>query len=56
MKPSLTVVYGAYPTMRAVNEAIEQLPPELQRYRPYQRTIRGIRAEIEEARNASTAR
>jgi type II secretory pathway predicted ATPase ExeA len=56
MKPSLTVVYGAYPTMRAVNEAIEQLPPELQRYRPYQRTIRGIRAEIEEARNASPAR
>lgn len=56
MKPSLTVVYGAYPTMRTVNEAIEQLPPELQRYRPYQRTIRGIRAEIEEARNAPTAR
>lgn len=56
MKPSLTVVYGAYPTMRTVNEAIEQLPPELQRYRPYQRTIRGIRAEIEEARNTPTAR
>lgn len=56
MKPSLTVVYGAYPTLRAVNEAIEQLPPELQRYRPYQRTIRGIRAELEAARVSTTAR
>ncbi len=56
MKPSLTVVYGAYPSLRAVNEAIEQLPPELQRYRPYQRTIRGIRAELEAARVSTTAR
>jgi len=56
MKPSLTVVYGAYPTLRAVNVAIEQLPAELQRYRPYQRTIRGIRAEIDAAHAAATAR
>jgi septal ring-binding cell division protein DamX len=56
MKPSLTVVYGAYPTVRAVNEAIEHLPPELLRYRPYQRTIRGIRAEIEAARLSTTSR
>jgi len=56
LRPSLTVVYGTYPTMRAVNEAIERLPPELQRYRPYQRTVRGIRAELEEARLPSTAR
>lgn len=56
MKPSLTVVYGAYPTLQAVNEAIQQLPPELQRYRPYQRTIRGIRAEIEAARVSASAR
>lgn len=56
MKPSLTVVYGAYPTLRAVNVAIEQLPAELQRYRPYQRTIRGIRAEIDAALAAAAAR
>ncbi|MEO8037193.1 MAG: AAA family ATPase [Betaproteobacteria bacterium] len=56
LKPSLTIVYGEYPTMRAADEAIEGLPPELQRFRPYQRTVRGIRAELEEAHLPSTAR
>jgi type II secretory pathway predicted ATPase ExeA len=45
-RPSLTVVYGSFATLREANAEIEKLPDTLKANRPYCRTINGIRAEI----------
>lgn len=45
-RPSLTVVYGSFATLREANAEIERLPEALKANRPYCRTINGIRAEI----------
>ena len=46
LKISMTVVYGTYPSLRSARDAIDQFPSDLQRFRPYERTIRGLRAEV----------
>ncbi len=46
LKPSMTVVYGTYPSLRSARDAIDRFPSDLQRFRPYERTIRGLRAEV----------
>ena len=45
-KLSMTVVYGTYPSFRSARDAIDQFPSDLQRFRPYERTIRGLRADV----------
>lgn len=45
-RPSLSVLYGSFRTLKEATEQIERLPEELKVNRPYYRTIRGIRAEI----------
>jgi MSHA biogenesis protein MshM len=40
------VLYGSYPDRKALYMAMQQLPPSLKSYRPYLRTVQGIRAEI----------
>lgn len=45
-RPSLTVLYGSFATLREANAEIEKLPEALKANRPYCRTINGIRAEI----------
>lgn len=46
LKPFMTVVYRTYPSLRSARDAIDQFPSDLQRFRPYERTIRGLRAEV----------
>jgi MSHA biogenesis protein MshM len=45
-KPSLTVLYGSFPDRRTALESMARLPASLRAYRPYLRTVQGIRAEI----------
>jgi septal ring-binding cell division protein DamX len=45
-RPSLTVLYGSFATLREANAALERLPEALKANRPYCRTVNGIRAEI----------
>ena len=47
-KPSYTVLYGTYNNRTDATKAIASLPPVLAAFRPYLRTIQGIRAEIEQ--------
>jgi len=49
--PSLTVLYGIFQTRREVSQTLEGLPAELKYYRPYYRTIQGVRAEIARQRS-----
>ena len=49
--PSLTVLYGTFPTRREVWRTLENLPDALKFNRPYYRTIQGIRAEIARQRS-----
>jgi MSHA biogenesis protein MshM len=45
-KPSITVLYGSFGSLRAAQDALEKLPPLLQANRPILRTVQGIRTEI----------
>jgi MSHA biogenesis protein MshM len=45
-RPSLTVLYGTFSTLREVNQVLNELPDELKANRPYFRTLQGIRSEI----------
>lgn len=45
-QPAWTVLYGSFPSRAKTAAAIEALPESLKLYRPYLRTVRGIRAEI----------
>ncbi|MFL6579691.1 MAG: AAA family ATPase [Burkholderiales bacterium] len=49
--PSLTVLYGIFPSRREVSRTLEGLPAELKYNRPYYRTIQGVRAEIAQHRS-----
>ena len=49
--PSLTVLYGTFPSRRDVSRTLENLPEELKLNRPYYRTIDGVRAEIARQRS-----
>ena len=45
-KPFLTVLYGSFPSREAAQEALDRLPPPLRAFRPYLRTVQGIREEM----------
>jgi len=45
-KPAVSVLYGAFPDRQQANQAMQQLPPDLDVQRPYVRTVQGVRAEI----------
>jgi septal ring-binding cell division protein DamX len=47
-KPSITVVYGAYPDRQSALQALENLPPVAAAYRPVLRTVNGIRNELKQ--------
>ena len=49
-RPSMTVLYGSYPTRRDAASALAQLPQQLQQGQPYLRSVGGIRAELGQAR------
>jgi hypothetical protein len=49
-KPSMTVLYGAFPDRQAALQAMEKLPPAIAGNRPVLRTVSGIRAEQERHR------
>ena len=44
-KPWLTVLYGSFSDRHAALDALAKLPASLKTYRPYLRTVQGIRAE-----------
>lgn len=48
-RPLYTVVFGSFAGQREANEALWTLPPELTRFRPYARSFRVIRSEVEAA-------
>lgn len=45
-KPSHTLLYGSYKTREEAQQTLSNLPVPLQSYRPYLRSVQGIRAEI----------
>ncbi|MFN3397098.1 MAG: SPOR domain-containing protein, partial [Sulfurimicrobium sp.] len=45
-QPAWTVLYGSFPSREKTAEAMDALPESLKVYRPYLRTVQGIRAEI----------
>jgi len=45
-KPYLTVLYGSYDSREAAQEALTRLPAQLRAFRPYLRTVQGVRSEI----------
>lgn len=51
-RPSLTVIRGYYATPAEAADAIGALPPELQRFQPYLRSLRAVRAEFEAVNRA----
>ena len=53
-RPSLTVLYGSFATLREANAEIEKLPEALKANRPYCRTVNGIRAEIAQYKPAQS--
>jgi type II secretory pathway predicted ATPase ExeA/septal ring-binding cell division protein DamX len=53
--PTLTVLVGSYATRNGALAALDGLPEELKLNRPYLRTVRGVRAEIEATAAAATS-
>lgn len=51
-KPSLTVLYGSFSERRTALDTLAKLPAQLRTYRPYLRTVQGIRAEIASHRHS----
>ena len=45
-EPFLTVLYGSFPSRAAAQEALDRLPPPLRAFKPYLRTVQGIREEM----------
>ena len=45
-KPFLTVLYGSFGSREAAQNALDRLPPPLKAFRPYLRTVQGIREEM----------
>jgi type II secretory pathway predicted ATPase ExeA/septal ring-binding cell division protein DamX len=51
-KPFLTVLYGSFENRKDAQEALTKLPAQLRAYRPYLRTVQGIRSEIDQHRDS----
>lgn len=45
-KPFLTVLYGSFNSREAAQNALERLPPHLKAFKPYLRTVQGVREEM----------
>ena len=45
-KPFLSVLYGRFASRKAAQEALDRLPPQLRAFKPYLRTVQGIREEM----------
>ncbi len=45
-KPFLTVLYGSFGSREAAQNALDRLPPPLKAFKPYLRTVQGIRDEM----------
>jgi type II secretory pathway predicted ATPase ExeA/septal ring-binding cell division protein DamX len=45
-KPFLTVLYGSFGSREAAQHALDRLPPPLKAFKPYLRTVQGIREEM----------
>jgi len=45
-KPFLTVLYGSFTTREAAQNALDRLPPHMKVFKPYLRTVQGIREEM----------
>ncbi len=45
-KPFLTVLYGTFSTREAAQSALDRLPTHLKAFKPYLRTVQGIREEM----------
>ena len=45
-QPAWTVLYGSFPGRAKTAAAMDALPESLKVYRPYLRTVQGVRAEI----------
>lgn len=45
-QPAWTVLYGSFPSRAKTAAAMDALPESLKVYRPYLRTVQGVRAEI----------
>ena len=54
-KPSLTVLYGSFAARGVAVEAMAKLPGPLRAYRPYLRTVQGIRAELAQQKSDAAA-
>lgn len=48
-RPSMTVTYGSFPGRKAATEALQALPANLKRNNPLLRSVKGIRAEVQQA-------
>ena len=49
--PRFTVVTGHYPSRAAANQAVSNLPAELQRLKPWIRSVTGLKSELNSALN-----
>jgi septal ring-binding cell division protein DamX len=49
-RPFLAVLYGSFDSREAAQRALERLPPPLKAFKPYLRTVEGIREEISRRR------
>ena len=49
--PRFTVVTGHYPSRAAANQAVSELPVELQRLKPWIRSVTGLKSELNSALN-----
>ncbi|HYC49020.1 MAG TPA: SPOR domain-containing protein [Burkholderiales bacterium] len=47
-KPSITVIYGAYPDRQSARQALEKLPASIAANKPVLRTVNGIRTELKQ--------
>jgi len=45
-KPFLTVLYGSFNSREAAQSALDRLPPHLRVFKPYLRTVQGVRDEM----------
>jgi septal ring-binding cell division protein DamX len=45
-KPFLSVLYGSFSTREAAQVALDRLPTHLKAFKPYLRTVQGIREEM----------
>lgn len=52
-KPSITIVYGAYPDKTTAVQALEKLPAAITANRPMLRTVNGIRVEMKQHKTDS---